>query len=70
VNNATKTITVTSNGHVVKTMPVSLGAATTPTYNGTKVVMQKGEDVPGTNALRADGTVMMSGPGYADDPVP
>jgi lipoprotein-anchoring transpeptidase ErfK/SrfK len=70
VNNATKTMTVTNNGQLVRTVPVSLGAATTPTYNGTKVVMQKGEDIPGSNTLRSDGTVMMSGPGYTDDPVP
>ena len=50
-------------------MCVSLGAAATPTFNGVKVVMQKGEDVPGTNTLRPNGTVMMSGPGYTDDPV-
>jgi hypothetical protein len=32
--------------------------------------MQKGEDVPGTDTLRANGTVLMSGPGYSGDPVP
>ncbi|MDT4893617.1 MAG: hypothetical protein QOE97_2652 [Pseudonocardiales bacterium] len=70
VDNSTRLMTVTSNGVVVRTVPVSLGAASTPTYNGTKVVMQKGEDVPGTDTLRANGTVMMSGPGYSNDPVP
>jgi lipoprotein-anchoring transpeptidase ErfK/SrfK len=70
VNASALTLTVTDNGHVVKTVPVSLGAATTPTYNGTKVVMQKGEDVPGTTTLRPNGTVLMSGPGYSGDPVP
>ncbi len=63
-------LTVTSNGQVVKVFPVSLGKATTPTTNGIKVVMQKGEDIPGTNTLRPNGTVMMSGPGYQNDPVP
>ena len=32
---------VRSNGALVKTMKVSLGAAATPTYNGVKVVMEK-----------------------------
>ena len=32
---------VRSNGALVKTMKVSLGAAATPTYNGIKVVMEK-----------------------------
>jgi lipoprotein-anchoring transpeptidase ErfK/SrfK len=63
-------MTVTDNGKLVRTIPVSLGAASTPTFNGTKVVMQKGEDVPGTDTLRANGTVLMSGPGYSGDPVP
>jgi lipoprotein-anchoring transpeptidase ErfK/SrfK len=70
VDAATLTMTVTDNGTVVKTVPVSLGKAATPTYNGTKIVMQKGEDVPGTNTLRPQGTVMMSGPHYTNDPVP
>lgn len=70
VDAATLTMTVTSNGKVVNTLPVSLGASKTPTFNGTKIVMQKGEDVPGTNTLRSNGTVMMSGPGYTNDAVP
>ena len=70
VDYASKKLTVTSNGKVVNTFPVSLGAAATPTYNGIKVVMQKGEDAPGTDTLRPNGTVMMSGPGYSNDPVP
>ncbi|MGH8960739.1 MAG: L,D-transpeptidase [Jatrophihabitantaceae bacterium] len=69
VDGASKRMTITSNGQDVKTIPVSLGEATEPTYFGTKVVMQKGEDVPGTNQLRPSGTVMMSGPGYSNDPV-
>jgi len=45
-------------------LPTSCGAAKTPTYTGTKVVMQKGEDSPGSNALRPNGEVRMVGPGY------
>jgi lipoprotein-anchoring transpeptidase ErfK/SrfK len=60
---------VSSNGKPVRTVPVSLGAAATPTFNGVKVVMQKGEDIPGTHTLRPNGTVMMSGLTYSDDPV-
>ncbi|MEO8889468.1 MAG: L,D-transpeptidase [Jatrophihabitantaceae bacterium] len=62
-------MTVTSDGKFVRTIPVSLGLAQYPTYNGTKVVMQKGEDVPGTNTLRPNGTVLMSGVGYTNAPV-
>jgi lipoprotein-anchoring transpeptidase ErfK/SrfK len=57
-------MTVLSNDKVVKTFKVSLGAAKTPTYNGVKVVMQKGEDYPGTDKKKPDGTVQMRGPGY------
>lgn len=64
VNAISKNMTITSDGKTVKTIKVSLGAAATPTYNGTKVVMQKGEDLPGTNHLRPDGAVRMVGPGY------
>ena len=60
-------MTVTSDGKVVKTIQVSLGAAKTPTYSGTKVVMQKGEDVPGTDTRKPDGIVHMVGPGYSED---
>lgn len=60
---------VTSNGRLVNTFAVSLGKAATPTFNGIKVVMQKGEDIPGTNTLRPNGTVLMSGPRYTNDPV-
>lgn len=61
---------VTNDGRFERKIPVSLGAAGTPTYEGIKIVMQKGEDVPGTGRLRPDGTVLMSGPGYTDHPVP
>jgi lipoprotein-anchoring transpeptidase ErfK/SrfK len=61
VDGRAKRMTVLSNGKVVKRFAVSLGKAKTPTYNGTKVVMQKGEDVPGTNKRRAKGAVRMIG---------
>jgi lipoprotein-anchoring transpeptidase ErfK/SrfK len=64
VNGQTLQMTVKDNGQLVKTLPVSLGAAKTPTFNGIKVVMQKGEDTPGTSTLRPDGAVRMVGPGY------
>jgi lipoprotein-anchoring transpeptidase ErfK/SrfK len=60
---------VTSNGRLVNTFDVSLGEAQYPTYDGVKIVMQKGEDVPGTDQLRPNGTVLMSGHGYTDTPV-
>lgn len=41
VKNADHVMIVTSDGKVVNTFPVSLGAADTPTYNGVKVVMAK-----------------------------
>jgi lipoprotein-anchoring transpeptidase ErfK/SrfK len=65
-------MTVYDDNEVVKTVPVSLGAAATPTFNGTKIVMQKGEQDPKTGALRKNGTVLMCNPqgGYCNDPVP
>lgn len=60
---------VTSDGRPARTLDVSLGAAATPTFNGVKVVMQKGENVPGTGRLRPHGTVLMSGPHYTDHAV-
>jgi lipoprotein-anchoring transpeptidase ErfK/SrfK len=50
-------MTVTDNGAVVNTIPVSLGAAATPTFNGTKVIMER------------DPIERMVGPGY-DEEVP
>ncbi|TQL79271.1 L,D-transpeptidase-like protein [Stackebrandtia endophytica] len=44
VDNSTKTMTAKKNGEVVKTMPVSLGKASTPSYYGTMVVMEKLEE--------------------------
>ena len=60
-------MTVTSDGKVVKKIQVSLGAAKTPTYSGVKAVMQKGEDIPGTDTRKPDGIVHMTGPGYSED---
>ena len=67
VNGGSETMNVTSNGKPVKTIKVSLGAAQTPTYNGIKVVMQKGEDNPSTGKPRPDGAVTMQGPGYGPE---
>jgi lipoprotein-anchoring transpeptidase ErfK/SrfK len=41
VDGAAERMTVTSDGQPVRTVPVSLGKASTPTYLGTKVVMEK-----------------------------
>ncbi len=41
VDNKTKQMTVTQNGKVVKKIPVSLGAAKTPSSSGTMVVIEK-----------------------------
>jgi lipoprotein-anchoring transpeptidase ErfK/SrfK len=64
INCATKRMRVTSDNRFVKVIPVSCGAAKTPTYHGIKVVMQKGEQKPGSSKLRPDGAVRMRGPGY------
>ena len=63
VDGASEQMTVTSDGKLVRTMPVSLGAAATPTYTGTAIVEQKGEDQPGTDTLRPTGEVRMIGTG-------
>lgn len=63
VNAEAKRMDVYDGANKVKTIPVSLGAATTPTYNGVKVVMQKGEADPKTGAPRKDGAVRMVGTG-------
>jgi lipoprotein-anchoring transpeptidase ErfK/SrfK len=41
VNGSTEQMTVYANGVKVRTMPVSLGKATTPTFTGTKIAMEK-----------------------------
>jgi lipoprotein-anchoring transpeptidase ErfK/SrfK len=60
---------VTSGGRLVRTLPTSCGAANTPTYTGTKIVMQKGENVPGSGKFRQQGAVRMvsNEPGNAYD---
>jgi lipoprotein-anchoring transpeptidase ErfK/SrfK len=68
VNGSTLRMTITDNGKRVAppgetSMKVSLGAPGTPTFLGTKIVMQKGEDDPATGKLRPDGTVRMIGTG-------
>ena len=60
-------MTVTSNGKAKNQFRAGLGAAKTPTYRGTKVVMQKGEDNPSTGKPRPDGAVTMQGPGYGPE---
>ncbi|HET6210416.1 MAG TPA: L,D-transpeptidase [Jatrophihabitans sp.] len=54
VNAINLQMTVTVDGHVYGTYPVSLGALNTRTLRGTKVIMEKGVDIP------------MRGPGYYD----
>ncbi len=66
VDCAAEKMTVASNGTTVRTMPVSCGKAKTPTFSGTKVVMQKGEQVPGSAKLRPSGTVRMISNNPAD----
>ncbi|HEX3337256.1 MAG TPA: L,D-transpeptidase [Jatrophihabitans sp.] len=45
-------MTVTTDGHIYGTFPVSLGGKATPTMRGIKVIMEKGQ------------SICMSGPGY------
>jgi lipoprotein-anchoring transpeptidase ErfK/SrfK len=52
VDDSTHMMTVTSDGKVEGTYPVSLGATATPTANGIKVIMEKGV------------SICMHGPGY------
>jgi lipoprotein-anchoring transpeptidase ErfK/SrfK len=54
VDDSTHMMTVTTDGKPYGTFPVSLGAPSTPTLRGTKVIMEKGLDIS------------MSGPGYFD----
>jgi lipoprotein-anchoring transpeptidase ErfK/SrfK len=66
VDCAAERMTVTSNNVAAfPPFPTSCGAAKTPTASGTKVVMQLGEDTPGTNTLRPNGAVRMVGGGGA-----
>jgi lipoprotein-anchoring transpeptidase ErfK/SrfK len=54
VDDATHKLTVTADGKVWGTFPVSLGASATRTRRGTKVIMEKGA------------SICMSGPGYSE----
>jgi lipoprotein-anchoring transpeptidase ErfK/SrfK len=54
VDDATHRMTVTSDGRLYGTFPVSLGLHATPTSRGVKVIMEKGRDIS------------MRGPGYFD----
>jgi lipoprotein-anchoring transpeptidase ErfK/SrfK len=67
VDCAAERMTVTSNGAPAfpAPFPTSCGASKTPTASGTKVVMQLGEDTPGTDTLRPNGAVRMVGGGGA-----
>jgi lipoprotein-anchoring transpeptidase ErfK/SrfK len=67
VDCAAERMTVTSNGAPAfpAPFPTSCGASKTPTASGTKVVMQLGEDTPGTSTLRPNGAVRMVGGGGA-----
>jgi lipoprotein-anchoring transpeptidase ErfK/SrfK len=59
-------MTVTSDGKTQRVMPTSCGKATTPTFTGTKIVMQKGEDLPRSQTLRPNGAVRMVSNNPAD----
>lgn len=67
VDAANGEMTVKSDDKVVNKFRAGLGASQTPTYKGVKVVMQKGEDKPGTNTPRPNGAVTMQGPGYGPE---
>ena len=66
VDCAREKMTVTAAGKTVRTFPTSCGKAKTPTYTGTKIVMQKGENIPGRSTLRPNGAVRMIGTDPAD----
>ncbi|MGL4305118.1 MAG: L,D-transpeptidase [Mycobacteriaceae bacterium] len=44
-DDATKTITITRNGEVIKTMPTSMGSSKNPTPNGTYIVGERFRDM-------------------------
>lgn len=64
INGSGEKMRVYSDGQLVRTIQVSLGKSKTPTFTGVKVVMQKGEQTPGSSKLRPSGAVRMRGPGY------
>jgi len=59
-------LVATSDGDTLRTLPTSCGKAATATFSGTKVVMQKGEEIPGSSKLRPNGTVRMVSNNPAD----
>jgi lipoprotein-anchoring transpeptidase ErfK/SrfK len=67
VDGAKETAVVEVNGKRHRTMKASLGASATPTYTGTKLVMQKGEFIPGTRTMRPDGAVRMQNTAHTYD---
>ena len=67
VNGHTERAVVMVNDKHYRTMSASLGKSSTPTTTGTKLVMQKGEDVPGTHRLRANGAVRMQNTAHSYD---
>lgn len=67
VDGRTERAVVMVNDKHYRTMKASLGKSSTPTKTGIKLVMQKGEDVPGTNRLRPDGAVRMQNTAHTYD---
>jgi lipoprotein-anchoring transpeptidase ErfK/SrfK len=67
VNGATERAIVRVNDKHHRTMRASLGKSATPTTTGTKLVMQKGEFVPGTHRMRPDGAVRMQNTAHTYD---
>lgn len=67
VNGASERAVVRVNDKHHRTMKASLGKSATPTYTGTKLVMQKGEFVPGTHRMRPDGAVRMQNTAHSYD---
>ena len=67
INGATEKAVVEVNDKHHRTMKASLGKSATPTYTGTKLVMQKGEYVPVTTQLRPSGAVRMQNTAHTYD---
>jgi lipoprotein-anchoring transpeptidase ErfK/SrfK len=67
VNGATERAHVRVNGKIYRSMKASLGKSATPTHTGIKLVMQKGEYIPGTHKMRPDGAVRMQNTAHTYD---
>jgi lipoprotein-anchoring transpeptidase ErfK/SrfK len=65
VDNATKQLTATQDGQVVRTMPVSLGKPSNPSFSGTMTIMEKLEKT--TFDSSTYGTPVNSPDGYRTD---